>query len=137
MLYLKLDVLQLADVFENFVEKSTLMYGINPLYSYSAPSYTWKAGLKMIKIKLDLIKDKHLLLLLENNIRGGISSVMSDRYVQSTSDMQRQRSCIQNTSGIQSDENTKLLYIDANNLYGWAMSQYLPTGDFKKIPFLG
>ena len=33
-------------------------------------------------------------------------------------------------------ENTKLLFIDANNLYGWAMSQYLPTGDFKKIKFL-
>ena len=34
---------------------------------------------------------------------------------------------------IESDENTKLLYIDANNLYGWAMSQYLPTGDFEKM----
>ena len=47
---------------------------------------------------------------------------MGDRYVQST-------------SGIQSDENTKLFYTDENNLYGWAMSQYLPTGDFKKIKF--
>ena len=47
---------------------------------------------------------------------------MGDRYVQST-------------SGIQSDENTKLLYTDENKLYGWAMSQYLPTGDFKKIKF--
>ena len=36
---------------------------------------------------------------------------------------------------IESDENTKLLYIDAINLYGWATSQYLPTGDFKKIKF--
>ena len=51
MFYLQMDVLQLADVFENFVEKSTLIYGINPLYSYSAPSYAWKAGLKMTKIK--------------------------------------------------------------------------------------
>ena len=34
---------------------------------------------------------------------------------------------------IESDENTKFLYIDANNLYRWAMSQYLPTGDCKKI----
>ena len=67
-----MDVLQLADVFGNFVEKSTLMYGINPLYSYSPPGYTWKAGLKMTNIKLDPIKDKHLLLLLENSIRGGI-----------------------------------------------------------------
>ena len=47
---------------------------------------------------------------------------MSDRYVQSTSD-------------IQQDENSKLVYIDANNLYGWAMSEYLPTGDFKKVNF--
>ena len=114
MLYLKMDVLQLADVFENFVESSTREYKINPLYSYSLPGYTWKAGLKLTNIKLDFIKDKELLLLLENNIRGGISSVMGDRHVQS-------------------DENKQILYIDANNLKGWAMSQYLPTGDFKKI----
>ena len=114
MIYLKMDVLQLADVFEIFVEKATLEYNINPLYSYSLPGYTWKAGLKITKIKLDFIKDKELLLLLENNIRRGISSVMGPRY-------------------IESDENTKLLNIDANNVYGWAMSQYLPTGDFKKI----
>ena len=109
-----MDVLQLTEVFENFVEKSTLEYGINPLYSYSLPGSTWKAGLKLTKIKLDFIKDKQLLLLLENNIRGGISSVMGPSY-------------------IESNENTKLLYIDANTLYGWAMSQYLPTGDFKKM----
>ena len=114
MLYLKMDVLRLADVFENFVESSTREYKINPLYSYSLPGYTWKAGLKLTNIKLDFIKDKELLLLLENNIPGGISSVMGDRHVQS-------------------DKNKQILYIDANNLYGWAMSQYLPTGDFKKI----
>ena len=115
-LYLKMDVLQLTDVFENFVEKSTLEYGINPLYSYSLPGYTWKAGLKLTKIKLDYIKCKELLLLLENNIRGGISSVMGPRF-------------------IESNENTKLLYIDANNLYGWARSQYLPTSEFEKLDF--
>ena len=69
------------------------------------------------KIKLHFTKDEHLLLLLENKIRGAISSVMGPRY-------------------IESDENTKLLSIEANSLYGWAMSQYLPTGDFKKITFL-
>ena len=114
MLYLKMDVLQLADVFENFVESSTREYKINPLYSYSLPGYTWKAGLKLTNIELEYIKCKEILLLSENNIRGGISSVMGDRHVQS-------------------DENKQILYIDANNLYGWAMSQYLPTGDFKKI----
>ena len=93
----------------------TREYKINPLYSYSLPGYTWKAGLKLTNIKLDFIKDENLLLLLENNIRGGISSVMGDRHVQS-------------------DENKQILYIDANNLYGWAMSQYLPTGEFEILP---
>ena len=116
MLYLKMDVLQLVDVFENFVEKATLEYSINPLYSYYLCGFTWKAGLKLTNFRLDFIKDKDLLLLLENNIRGGISSVMGPRY-------------------IESDENTKLLYIDANNLYGRAMSQYPLTGDFKEIKF--
>ena len=116
MLYFKMDVLQLAGVFENFVEKATLEYRINPLYSYSLPGYKWKAGLKLTNIKLDFIKDKELLLLLENNIRAGISSVMGPRC-------------------IESDENTKLLYIGAINLCGWAMSQYLPTGTFQKLCF--
>ena len=114
--YLKMDVLQLAVVFENFVESSTREYNINPLYSYSLPGYTWKAGLKLTNIKLDFLKDKDLLLLLKNNIQGGISSVMGDRFVES-------------------NENKQILYIDANNLYIWALSQYLPTGDFKKIKF--
>ena len=114
MLYLKMDVLQLADVFENFVESSTREYKINPLYSYSLPGYTWKAGLKLTNIKLDYIKCKELLLLLENNIRGGISSVMGSRHVHS-------------------DENKQILYIDANNLYGWARSQYLSTSEFEKL----
>ena len=59
-------------------------------------------------------KDKHLLLLLENKIRGGVSSVMGDRHVVS-------------------DVNTQILYIDANNLYGWAISQPLTTGDFENL----
>ena len=53
-----------------------------------------------------------MILLLENNIRGGISSVMGDRY-------------------IKSDKNKKILYIDANNLYGWAMSEPLPYDEIK------
>ena len=75
-----------------------------------------KQNFKLTNIKLDFIKDKHLLLLLENNIRGGISSVVGDRFVES-------------------NENKQILYIDANNLYGWAMSQYLPTGTFEKQYF--
>ena len=53
-----------------------------------------------------------MILLLESNIRGGISSVKGDRY-------------------IKSDKNKKILYIDANNLYGWAMSKSLPYDEIK------
>ena len=106
MIFLKVDVLQLADVLENFVQTSNKEFGINLMYSYSAPGFTWNTGLKLTKLKLDFLKDttklasgKEFLLLLENNIRGGISSVMGDRHVVS-------------------DVNKQILYIHANNLNG-------------------
>ena len=96
-LYSKSDVIILADVFEKFVKVSTEEYSINPLYCVSLPGYTYQYALKYSDIKLQTLKDKDLILLLENNIRGGISSVMGDRYVKS-------------------DENKKILYMDATNL---------------------
>ena len=111
-LYLKSDVILLADVFEKFIEISVDEYGINPLYCVSLPGYTWQCGLKYTGINLQTLQDKDMILLLENNIRGGISSIMGNRY-------------------IKSDENKKILYIDANNLYGHSMSQYLPYDEIK------
>ena len=73
----------------------------------SLPGYTYQSALKYTDIKLQTLQDKDLTLLIENNIRGGISSVMGDRYVKS-------------------DENKKILYPDATNLYGHSMSQMLP-----------
>ena len=81
----------------------------------SLPAYTWQCGLKYTDVKLDTLQDKDMILLLENNIRGGISSVMGDRYVKS-------------------DDHKKILYIDANNLYGYAISQSLPYQDLKFDP---
>ena len=101
MLYLKMDLLQLIDELGNFVEKSTLMYGINSLYSYTAPDYAWIAGMKFTKTKLHYINDNHLVMLLENNKRGGVSSVMGDKH-------------------FISDVNKQILYIKANNQIGWA-----------------
>ena len=111
-LYLKSDVILLADVFEKFIKISVEEYGINPLYCVSLPGYTGQCGMKYTNINLQTLQDKDMILLLENNIRGGISSVMGDRYVKS-------------------DRNKKILYIDANNLYGWAMSESLPYDEIK------
>ena len=82
-IYLKSDVLLLACVFENFIKVSFNEFGINPLYCVSLSGYTWECGLKYTGINLQTLQDKDLILTLENNIRGGISSVMGDRYVKS------------------------------------------------------
>ena len=111
-LYLKSDVILLADVFEKYVKVSTGEYGINPLYCVSLPGYTYQCALKYTDIKLQTLQDNDLILLIENNIRGSISSVMGDRYVQS-------------------DENKKILYMDATNLYSQSMSQMLPYDEIK------
>ena len=113
MLYLKNDVLILTDIFQNYIDTCKKTYGINPLYSYSTPSFTWKAGLKMTGVKLDYITDDKLRLLLENNMRGGPSACMGRRHVKRGE--------------------RKIVYEDMTNLYGWSMSQYLPTGDFHEV----
>ena len=111
-IYLKSDVLLLACIFEKFIKISIYEFDINPLYCVSLPGYTWQCGLKYTDINLKTLQDKDMILLLEKNIRGGISSIMGDRY-------------------IKSDENKKILYIDSNNLYGHSMSQYLPYDEIK------
>ena len=109
---MKSDVLLLACVFEKFIKVSVGEFDINPLYCVSLPGYTRQCGLKYTGINLQTLQDKDMILLLENIIRGGISSVMGNRYVQS-------------------DENKKILYIDANNLYGHSMSELLPYDEIK------
>ena len=111
-IYLKSDVLSLACVFEKFIKISFNDYGNNPLYCVSLPGYTWLCGLKHTRINLQTLQDNDMIMLLENNIRGGISSVMGDRYVIS-------------------HENRKILYVDANNLYGHSMSEPLPYDEIK------
>ena len=98
-LYCKSDVILLADVIEKFVKVSFEEDGFSPLYCVSLPGYTYQCALKYTDVRLQTLQDKDLILLLENNIRGGITSVMGDRYVKS-------------------DENNTVIYMDATNLYG-------------------
>ena len=111
-IYLKNDVLLLACVFEKFIKVSVNEFSINPLYCVSLLGYTWQCGLKYTGINLQTLQDEDKILLKENNIRGGISSVMGDRY-------------------IKSHDNKNILYIDAYNLYGHSMSEPLPYDEIK------
>ena len=74
-IYLKSDVLLLAFVFEKIIKVSINEFDINPLYCVSLPGYTWQCGLKYTGINLQTLQNKDMILLIENNIRGGISSV--------------------------------------------------------------
>ena len=74
-------VILLTYIFQNYIDTCKSAYGINPLYSYSTPSFTWKAGLKYTGVQFDFLTDDRLRLLLENNICGGPSSWLGNRHV--------------------------------------------------------
>ena len=122
-LYNKADVLLLADVFENFRNNSLKNYGLDPAHYYTAPGLTWDAALKFTGVSLELLSDVDMLLMWEKGIRGGVSMI-SNRYAKANNKYMGDE--------FNSNEpSTYIQYLDANNLYGWAMSKPLPTHDFK------
>ena len=74
-LYLKTDVLLLADVFEKFISTCLDYYALDPCYYFSSPGLSLDAMLKMTKIELDLISDTDMHLFIEKGMRGGISYI--------------------------------------------------------------
>ena len=121
-LYLKTDVLLLTDIFENFRTVCLTYYELDPAHYYTAPGLFWDAMLKMTKIELELFTDIDMHLFIENNMRGGISMI-SNRYSKANNKYLKDY----NTE----EESTYIVPLDANNLYGWAMSESQPYGGFK------
>ena len=78
-LYNRVDVLLLADVFENFRDICIKNYNLDPAHYYTAPGLVWDAALKITKVELELLPDIDMLLMVEKGIRGGFSMI-SNRY---------------------------------------------------------
>ena len=123
-LYLKTNVIILSNVFEKFRDACMENYGLDPAHFYTSPGLAWQACLKKTGIALDLLTNPDMLLMFERGIRGGITQVVK-RYARANNKYMKDYD--------KSQPSRYLQYLDANNLYGWAMSQPLPTGGFKWV----
>ena len=122
-LYLKTDTILLADVFERFRDVCIESYGLDACHYYTSPGLAWDACLKRTGVRLELLTDQDMHLFVEEGIRGGISTISNrysranNRYIPDQYDP--------------NEPSKYIMYLDANNLYGWAMSEALPVSDFK------
>ena len=121
-MYVQSDTALLADVFENFRDKCIETYELDPAHFLSAPGLAWKAYLKKTNVKLELLTDNDMLLMFEKGIRGGMCQA-TNLYAKANNKY------LNNYD--KNKESSYLDYLDANNLYGWAMSEKLPVRNFK------
>ncbi|GFU00864.1 c2H2-type domain-containing protein, partial [Nephila pilipes] len=120
-LYVKTDVLLLTDLFENFRKICIQTYKLDPCWYFTTPALSWDAMLLKTKVAIELFTDYDMLLFIENGVRGGISQCCNRYAIANNKYM----------SNFNPDDEIKyLMYLDANNLYGYAMSKYLPLKDF-------
>ena len=127
--YLTTDVLLLADVFETFRDTCIEHYKLDPAHFFTSPGLAWQAALKHTGVELELLTDPDMLLMFEKGIRGGITQAVH-RYAKANNKYMGGK--------YNPDvESTFLQYLDANNLYGGAMRQRLPTHDFKWVEDVG
>ena len=89
------------------------IYELDPVYFVSAPGLAWQACLKMTIVKLELLTDYDMILMTENSIRGGICQV-TYRYAKANDKYMKNYD--------KNIESSFIEYLDANNLYWWAMS---------------
>ena len=98
-------------------------YELNPAWYFIAPGLAWDGSLNFTKVQLELLSDPDMLLMIGSGIRGGIATI-SHRHAKTNNEYM-------GTEFDPAEETKFISYLDANNLYGWAMSKQLPTSGFK------
>ena len=121
-LYVRSDTLLLADVFENFRNACLSNYELDPAHFVSLPGLVWQACLKKTNVELELLTDYDMLLMIEEGIRGGICHVIQG-YAKANNKYMKDYDKKKKSSYIQ--------YLDANNLYGKAMTEKVPVRGFR------
>ena len=123
-LYLKVYVLLLACVLETFRKESKNSFELNPAHYLSTLGYSWDAMLRFRVVDLKIMSDIEKFQFVERTIRGGTSIICkghdeaSNKFLKSY-DANKPTSCI--------------IYVHANNLYGYSMMQLLPTDIHDRI----
>ena len=112
--YLQNDVEILDYCMNEYVKLSMKELKLNPLHYVSLPGYSFDCWLMSSGVTLDTLQDKQMLDDFVEAKRGGICGIMGDRYINAI------------------ESNRSIWYIDANNLYGYAMMQKLPYKDFER-----
>ena len=121
-LYVKSDTASLVDIFENFRDKCLDINKLDPAYYLSAPNLCWHSCLKKTGVKIELLTDINMLLQFEKGICGGIATAVH-KYAKANNKYMKNYDSTR--------QSTYLMYVDANNLYGYAMSKKLPVDNFK------
>ena len=114
----------LADVSENFRNKCIEIYELDPAHFLSAPGLAWQACFKKTKVELEFLTDFDMLLMVEKGITGGICQAIYRHAKANNKYMKNYNKEI---------ISSYLMYLDANNLYGWVMSQKLPVNGFRWV----
>ena len=99
-------------------------YELDPAHFVSLPGLAWQACLKKTNIELELLTDYDMLLMVEKGIRGGICHSIHSYAKANNKYMENYNN---------NEESSYIQYLDANNLYGWAMSKKLPVNGFKRL----
>ena len=121
-LYVRSDTLLLGDIFENFRQSCLKNYELDTAHFVSLPGLVWQACLEKTNVELELLTDYNMVLMVEEGIRRGICHAIQ-RYAKANNKYMKEYDRKKKSSYIQ--------YLDANNLYGKAMSEKLPVRGFR------
>ncbi|XP_069175223.1 uncharacterized protein [Procambarus clarkii] len=124
MLYLKVDVGMLVDIFTLWRTSLKEIYELDIVFYVSLPSYAWDAFLFKSKVVLDYVYDQNIYDLLRRNLRGGFTSSIR-QFTQAVNE--------HTTSNPSSDDDTHILYLDFNSLYAACMAEVLPQGGIRQL----